>query len=90
MPDPIHLSKLVNKAIQLHNLNVSEFAARVVRSSRHDVDKLLYNGSSSNKEKRGWIDLKEDERGWYNRMSVWLQKSIEGNSEYNNRATLKI
>ena len=81
MPDPIHLAKLVNRAIQLHNLNISEFATLVVRSSRQDVDKLLYNDSSLNEEKRRWVDLNEDERDWYNRMSVWLQKSIEGNDD---------
>ena len=81
MPDPIHLAKLVNKAIHLHRLDISEFAVLVVGSSRQDVDKLLSNGRSSLEggAARGWLDLTDVEREGYHRMSEWLQKSIEGN-----------
>ena len=79
-PDPIHLAKLVSKAIQLHHLNLSEFAVLVVGSSRQNVATLLSNGTSSMNagKSKGWMDLTEVERESYNRMSKWLQKSIEG------------
>ena len=80
VPDPIHLANLVNKAIQLHQLNLSEFAVLVVGSSRQNVDTLLSNGTSSVNagESKRWMDLTDAERESYNRMSKWLQKSIEG------------